>query len=99
MPDPHTSAATSAAVNSIRFEVVPHPPYSPYLAPSDFWLFGALKKHLKGNHFTCEEEVQATVAKRFQEQPEKFYTKGFQKLVSAGGIVSNERGTTWKREV
>jgi histone-lysine N-methyltransferase SETMAR len=31
---PHTSAATSAAIHSIRFEVVPHPPYSPDLAPS-----------------------------------------------------------------
>jgi transposase len=49
---PHTSAATSAAVDSIGFEVVPHPPYSPDLVLSDFWLFGALKKHLRDNRFT-----------------------------------------------
>jgi hypothetical protein len=64
---PHTSAATSAAVDSIEFEVVPHPPYSPDLAPSDFWLFGALKKHIKGNRFTCDEEVQPATAKWFWE--------------------------------
>jgi transposase len=45
------------AIESIRFEGVPHPPYSPHLAPSDFWLFAALKKHLKGIHYTCKEEM------------------------------------------
>jgi transposase len=62
---PHTGAATSAAMESIRSEVVPHPPYSLDLVPSEFWLFAALKKHLKGIHFTCDEEVQATMGKWF----------------------------------
>jgi histone-lysine N-methyltransferase SETMAR len=78
---PHNSATTSAAVDSNVFEVVPHPPYSPDLAPPHFWLFGALKKHLKGKRFTCDDEVQAAMAKWFPEQPEKFYTDGFEKLV------------------
>jgi histone-lysine N-methyltransferase SETMAR len=62
---PHTSAATSGIVESIGFEVVLHLPYSPNLAPSDVWLFGALKKQLKGNHFTCDKEVQVATAKWF----------------------------------
>jgi hypothetical protein len=33
---PHTSAATSAAVENTGYEVVPHTPYSQDLAPSDF---------------------------------------------------------------
>jgi hypothetical protein len=61
--------------------VVPHQPYSPNLAPPDFWLFENLKKYLEGNNFTCDEEVQAAVAKWFQEQPVKFYTNGYEKLV------------------
>jgi histone-lysine N-methyltransferase SETMAR len=77
----HTHAATSAAVESIGFEIVPHPPYRPDLALSDFWLFTALKKHLKSNHFRCDNEVQAATAKWFCEQPDKFYTNGFKKLV------------------
>ena len=43
---PHTTTATSAAIANFRFEVVPHPPYRPDLAPSDFGLFSGLKKHL-----------------------------------------------------
>jgi hypothetical protein len=30
---------------------VPHPPYSPDLAPADFFLFPKLKTTLKGRHF------------------------------------------------
>jgi len=50
---PYASAATFAAIDNIGFEDSPHPPpYSPDLAPSDFGLFGALKKYLKGIIFT-----------------------------------------------
>jgi histone-lysine N-methyltransferase SETMAR len=31
---------------------VPHPPYSPDLAASDFWIFGCLKTGLAGRSFT-----------------------------------------------
>jgi hypothetical protein len=51
------------------------------LALSDFWLFRALKKHLKGNIFIYDDEVQAAMTKWFQEEPEKFYSNGFGKLV------------------
>jgi hypothetical protein len=69
MPE-HISVATSAVINSIEFEVVPHPP----------GLVDALKKHVKGNHFICHDEVQAAMAKLFKKQPEKFYTNGFEEL-------------------
>jgi histone-lysine N-methyltransferase SETMAR len=41
---PHCSAQTQDAMTSLKFTVVPYPPYSPDLAPSDFWLFPKLKK-------------------------------------------------------
>ena len=52
---PHTSAATRDAIQSADFLVLPHPPYSPDLAPSDFHLFPKLKEHLKGERFSCNE--------------------------------------------
>jgi hypothetical protein len=65
----------------IRFQVVPHPSYSSDFIPSDFWLFVALTKHLKGIHFTHDAEVQAAMGKWFQEEPEEFYTDRFEKIV------------------
>jgi len=38
---------------------VPHPAYSPDLAPCDFYVFPKMKLWLKGRRFTSNEEVQA----------------------------------------
>jgi hypothetical protein len=52
--------------------VVPHPPYSPDLAPSDFWLFPNLKETLKGQHFLSDTEVEVAVRKWISSKPETF---------------------------
>jgi hypothetical protein len=39
--------------------VIPHPPYSPDLAPCDFFLFPKMKFKLKGRRFDTIEEIQA----------------------------------------
>ena len=38
--------------------VVPQPPYSPDLAPADFFLFPKLKSTLKGRRFQTKEEIK-----------------------------------------
>jgi len=38
--------------------VIPHPPYSPDLAPCDFLLFPEMKCKLKGRCFNSIEEIQ-----------------------------------------
>ena len=35
-----------------------HPPYSPDLAPSDFFLFSKMKEHLAGNCFPNDEDLK-----------------------------------------
>jgi hypothetical protein len=39
--------------------VIPHPLYSPDLAPRDFFLFSKIKLKLKGRRFDTTEETQA----------------------------------------
>ena len=46
-----------AKLNELSFELLPHPPYSPDLAPSDYYLFADLKKMLQGKRFYSNEEV------------------------------------------
>ncbi|UYV71873.1 hypothetical protein LAZ67_9000821 [Cordylochernes scorpioides] len=43
-----------AAIYDSGFELLPHAPYSPDLAPADFHLFPHLKKSLSGIHFRME---------------------------------------------
>ena len=45
---PHVSSKTMAAIDDLGFECLPHPPYSPDLAPSDYWLFGEMKRSFEG---------------------------------------------------
>jgi len=42
----------------LRFQLVPHPPYSPDLA-SDYYLFPNMKKWLAGRRFYSNEEMIA----------------------------------------
>ena len=48
---PHTATATVSTIEELRFECIPHPPYSPDLTPSDFHVFGPLKDALSGKQF------------------------------------------------
>ncbi|GFS22764.1 transposase [Elysia marginata] len=62
-------------------QTLPHPPYSPDLAPSDFFLFPLLKKHLKGNHYETDAEVEADVPSWCRSQTPEFFADGMRKLV------------------
>ena len=46
-----------------EMNVVPQPPYSPDLAPADFFLFPKLKSTLKGRHFDTFDEIQKNLMK------------------------------------
>jgi hypothetical protein len=45
---------------------LPHPPYSPDLAPCDFFLFPQLKKTMKGCQFDDAEEIQANAMRQMR---------------------------------
>jgi len=53
-------------VDSLGLEVSPHPPYSPDLAPSDYHLFGSMKKMLGGQKFASDMEVQWAIRQWLQ---------------------------------
>ena len=44
-----------------NIETLPHAPYSPDLAPCDFWLFPQLKTRLAGQRFDNEEGLKQAV--------------------------------------
>ena len=71
---------TMVKLNELSFELLPHPPFSPDLAPSDYWLFADLKKMLQGKRFGSNEEVIAKTEVYFESKDESFYKKGIEKL-------------------
>ena len=50
------------AVERNGYELIPHPAYSPDLAPRDLFLFPNLKKDIRGLHFRSDEEIVMAVA-------------------------------------
>jgi transposase/AraC-like DNA-binding protein len=57
---------------------VQQPPYSPDLAPCDFFLFPKIKSHLKGRRFQDVEEIQANATRQMLAIPEKEFQACFQ---------------------
>jgi hypothetical protein len=70
----YTAMAVQHFLASKNMTVVPHPSYSPDLAPCDFFLFSMMKIKLKGPRYDCIEEIQAKLQKVLKDAD----TKDFQ---------------------
>jgi hypothetical protein len=57
--------------------VIQQPPFSPDLAPCNFWLFPQLKMLLKGKKFDDIETIQANMTKHLKKIPKNLYKKRF----------------------
>ena len=77
----HTSSQSTSAIMTTGFNLLAHPPYSPDLAPSDFYLFSHLKKYLRGTQFSNKEELMETVNDFFSSRPTDFFENAFNQLV------------------
>lgn len=58
--------------------IVPQAPYSPDMAPCDFWLFSKLKRPLRGHRFESIEEIQAATKKELKAIPKEDYAACFE---------------------
>lgn len=77
---PHTARSTVATIQDLKFECLPHPPYSPDLAPSDYHVFGPLKGALGGKKFQSNDEVIQAVHEWLCRRPKEFFSSGIQAL-------------------
>lgn len=88
----HTTREVRAVLDKYKFELVPHPPYSPDSAPSDYHLFPNLKNHLSNMKFADESELMSGLQAYFGAQPESFYYSGIDKLLAKQKAVIQMKG-------
>jgi histone-lysine N-methyltransferase SETMAR len=69
----HTAMAVQQFLGKINIPIVPHPPYSPDLAPSDIWLFGTLKMGLRGRLFATMEDIKENADARLRAIGKDFH--------------------------
>lgn len=77
---PHVARVTQELLKQFGWTVIPHPPYSPDLAPSDYHLFPNLKEHLGGQRFSSDEEVKEEVERYLNSLAVDWFDTGIQKL-------------------
>ena len=77
---PHVSPKTVATIRELVFECLPHPPYSPDLAPSDYWLFGDMKRPLRGKRFPDFKGLDCQIKQWEKGTPKELNATGLEKL-------------------
>ena len=81
----HDNASAHSALRTHEFlakhsiTVLSHPPYSPDLAPCDFFLFPMLKRPLKGRRFATIPEIKANATKELKGNKKEVYLDCFHK--------------------
>ena len=88
----HRSFKVSQFLAKNNMRVIPHPPYSPDLAPCDFFLFPKLKLRMKVRRFDTIEEIQEesqrvldTIPKRDFHGCFQAWQKGWDRCIRAKG--------------
>lgn len=79
---PHVSQITYRKLNELGYEILPHPPYSPDLSPTDYHFFKHLDHFIREKIFTNETTVKNVFKEFVETRSPEFYRNGINKLVS-----------------
>lgn len=74
----HRSFIVSDFLARNRTTVLEHPPYSPDLAPCDFFLFDKIKDSMRGTHLGSQEEIKSESARLLKAIPEADWARCFE---------------------
>lgn len=77
---PHAAKLTQEKIRQLDWEVLPHPPYSPDIAPSDFHLFRSMEHSLKNQNFKNADDVRTHLESYFSSKDTEFYGRGIETL-------------------
>jgi histone-lysine N-methyltransferase SETMAR len=77
----HTASGALETVKNLGFELLEHAPYSPDLAPCDFYLFPKLKEALRGVHYSTDSELMQATMKEIRKLSQDGFESVFLKWV------------------
>ena len=88
----HNAALVKKFLANRNVAVLHHPPYSPDLAPADYFLFPKFKFPLKGRHFQTVEEIQCAVTRELNNISKTAFLEGMQKLKKRASSCIDQGG-------
>jgi histone-lysine N-methyltransferase SETMAR len=77
---PHIANTTHQKLLDLGWTVLPHPPYSPDLAPTDYHLFRSLAAFLDKNKFDDEDHLKQELENFFKQKSTEFDGEGISSL-------------------
>ncbi|KAG5317885.1 MOS1T transposase, partial [Pseudoatta argentina] len=77
---PHVAKVIKTYLETLKWEVLPHPPYSPDVAPSDYHLFRSIAYGLADQHFRSYEEVKNWIDSWIASKDDQFFRRGIRTL-------------------
>lgn len=77
---PHVAKHTRAVIEQLGWEILPHPAYSPDLAPSDYHLFLGLKTSFRNTVFKNLQETENAIVRYFESKTQSYFHHGIQQL-------------------
>ena len=73
---PHVAKVVKETLELLKWDVLPHPPYSPDISPSDYHLFRSMAYSLAEQHFTSYKEAKNWVDSWITSKDEEFVKRG-----------------------
>ncbi|GBP43546.1 Mariner Mos1 transposase [Eumeta japonica] len=88
----HTARVSRQALKDTGFSEIDHPPYSPDLAPSDYFLFSNLKKELRGRRFVDDNQMKMVVESHFDCKEKEYFLGALKALYTRFSSPLSENG-------
>ncbi|GJQ65331.1 hypothetical protein Trydic_g7447 [Trypoxylus dichotomus] len=73
---PHIAKSIKTYLETVKWEVLPHPPYSQDIAPSDYYLFRSMAHCLVDQQFCSYEDIEKWFDSWIGSKDEHFYRNG-----------------------
>jgi [histone H3]-lysine36 N-dimethyltransferase SETMAR len=77
---PHVAKRVQETLEELNWEILPHPPYSPDCAPSDYHLFRSMQNALSGERFHSYEDTKKWVDEWIASKEAGFFYRGIHLL-------------------
>jgi hypothetical protein len=88
----HIANMMKTAIQELDWEIILHPPQSPDLAPSDYYLFRSLSNNLRRVSFNNDAELQNWLDEFFTAKPADFFKGEIENLYERWEAVVNNGG-------
>ena len=89
---PHVAKLVKEKLETFGWNIIPHPPYSPDTAPTDFHLFRSMQNCLDGKEFENDEEVKSAIFTFFASKPQSFFQSAISALVKRWHYIVDSAG-------